>query len=83
MPPKPKLYTLSTCMHCRNCKEFLKENDVEFEYVDVDKTYGKEREQLIEEVKRYNKDLSFPTIIIGDKIIVGFKKEELKEALGL
>ena len=83
MAPQVKLYTLSTCIHCRNCKDYLKENDVEYEYVDVDKTSGAEREAMIEEVKKYNSDLSFPTVIIGDKIIVGFKKDEMKEALGL
>jgi hypothetical protein len=34
-------------------------------------------------VKKWNPNCSFPTIIIGDKVIVGFKKDEIKEALGL
>jgi glutaredoxin len=34
-------------------------------------------------VKKLNPNCSFPTIIIGDKVIVGFKEDEIKEALGL
>ncbi|MGZ8889732.1 MAG: glutaredoxin family protein, partial [Halobacteriota archaeon] len=33
---KVKAYTLSTCPHCRMTKEFLNDNNVDFEYVDVD-----------------------------------------------
>jgi len=34
-------------------------------------------------VKKFNPKCSFPTIIIGDKVIVGFKENEIREALGL
>jgi len=30
-----------------------------------------------------NPRLSFPTIIIGEKVIIGFREEELKEELDL
>jgi glutaredoxin len=44
---------------------------------------GDERTAIIEDVKKLNPNCSFPTIIIGDKVIVGFKEDEIKEALGL
>jgi glutaredoxin len=44
---------------------------------------GEERKAIIEDVKRFNPRCSFPTIIIGDKVIVGFKEKEIKEALGM
>jgi glutaredoxin len=44
---------------------------------------GEERTAIIEDVKKLNPNCSFPTIIIGDKVIVGYKEDEIKEALGL
>jgi len=82
MPPV-KMYTLSTCSHCKDTKQFLNECGVEYEYVDVDLLSGKERAAMIEEVKKHNPACSFPTICIGNKVIVGFRKEEISEALGL
>jgi glutaredoxin-like protein NrdH len=78
-----KLYTLSTCSHCKATKQFLNECSVKFEFEDVDTLEGEERKAIIEEVKRLNPKCSFPTIIIGDKVIVGFKEDEIREALGL
>ncbi len=44
---------------------------------------GEERAAILEEVKKFNPSCSFPTVIIGDKVIVGYKEKEIKEALGL
>lgn len=48
----------------------------------MDLLEGERREEIINEVRKYNPDLSFPTILIGDKVIVGFKEKEIEEALG-
>jgi glutaredoxin-like protein NrdH len=79
---KPKLYTLSTCVHCKATKRFLKENGIEFDYKDVDKLDGEERDEVRNEVMRLSGG-RFPTIVIGKKVIVGFHEDQLKEALGL
>ena len=42
-----------------------------------------ERKALIEEVKQVNPRCTFPTILIGGRVIVGFKEDEIREALGL
>lgn len=82
MSEKPvKLYALSTCIHCRHTKDFLNECGVKYECVDVDTLQGEERQAMIEEVKRHNPNCTFPTILIGDKVIVGFRKDEIEEAL--
>ena len=78
-----KLYALSTCIHCKNTKEFLTGCGVEYQCIEVDKLSGEEREKIIEEVKSYNPKCSFPTIVIGEKVIVGFREDELKEVLNL
>lgn len=77
-----KIYTLSTCVHCKATKKFLNDCGVHFEFKDVDLLDSEERGAVLEEVKRINKDCTFPTIIIGEKIIVGYKEGEIREALG-
>ena len=78
-----KMYTLSTCSHCKATKRFLDECRVKYEFTDVDLLQGEERKAILEDVRKFNPRCSFPTIIIGDRIIVGFKEDEIKEALGL
>ena len=78
-----KMYTLSTCSHCKNTKKFLHDCHVVYDAIDVDLLQGEERAAIIEEVKKLNPNCSFPTIQIGEKVIVGFKENEIKEALGI
>jgi glutaredoxin-like protein NrdH len=78
-----KLYSLSTCSHCKSTKKLLNECTVQYDFVDVDLLEGDERKAILEDVKKFNPKCSFPTIIIGDKVIVGFKEQEIKEALGI
>jgi len=49
----------------------------------VELVKGDEGKTIIADVKKFNPRCSFPTIIIGDKVIVGFKEKEIKEALGM
>ena len=81
--PHVKMYTLSTCHHCKAAKQFLTGCGVAFEFTDVDKLTGAEREAIIAEVRRLNPECSFPTIIIGDQVIVGNDEAKIKKALGL
>lgn len=78
-----KVYSLSTCSHCKSTKRLLSECTVEYDFVDVDKLEGEERKEILADVKKFNPRCSFPTIIIGDKVIVGYKEKKIKEALGL
>lgn len=84
MPQKTvKMYTLSTCSHCRAAKKLMNDLGVQYEYIDVDLLSGNARAGVIEEVKKLNPSCSFPTIIIGDTIIVGNREDKIREALGL
>ncbi len=78
-----KVYSLSTCGHCKSAKKLMSDNGIEFESVEVDKLVGEERTAMIQEIRGFNPRCSFPTIVIGDKVFVGFRENELKEALGL
>jgi glutaredoxin-like protein NrdH len=59
---KVVLYALSTCVWCKMTKQFLKDNNVEFE----------------------GGSLSYPTTIVDENVLItGFRKDQLKEALGI
>ncbi len=81
--PRVMLYTLTTCSHCKNTKKFLDDNNVQYECLEVDTTQGDEREAAVDQVKKYNPSCTFPTLLIGEKVIVGFRENEIKETLGL
>jgi len=81
--PHVKMYTLSTCHHCKAAKKFLDGCGVKFEFTDVDQLGGAEREAIIAEVRRLNPECSFPTIVIGDQVVVGNNEEKIRKALGL
>ncbi len=81
--PKVFLYALSTCGHCRNTKKFLDEHGVQYDFVDVDLLSKAELAKTLDEVRKVNPQRSFPTVVIGDKVIVGFRESEILEALGL
>ena len=77
------MYGLSTCVWCKKTKKLLTDLGVDFDYVYVDRLEGKEEEEAVEEVRRFNPTVSFPTTIINDeKAIVGFKEKEIRESLG-
>ncbi len=77
------LFALSTCGWCKKTRALIEDLDADYEYVYVDLLKGEEREEVVEMVKKWNPQLSFPTLVINDdKTIVGFKEEEIKEAIG-
>ena len=81
--PKVFVYALSTCGHCRNAKKLLDSKNVEYDSVDVDLLPRDEMKKTLEEVRKVNPQAAFPTIVIGDKVIVGYRELDMLEALGL
>jgi glutaredoxin-like protein NrdH len=79
---KVLLYALSTCAWCKLTKQFLRDSNIQYEYVDVDLCSEKDREKIRRDIQKRGGDLSYPTIIIDDKtLITGFRKDKIKEAL--
>ena len=77
------LFALSTCGWCKKTRALIEDLDADYEYVYVDLLKGEEREEIVNMVKKWNPQLSFPTLVINDdKTIVGFKEEEIREAIG-
>ncbi|EPR44795.1 glutaredoxin [Desulfovibrio sp. X2] len=80
---KIKFWGLSTCIHCEKAKRFLDDHGYAYDLTYVDRLTGDERTQTIAEIKKHNASLSFPTILVGDKVVVGFNESELKTVLGI
>jgi glutaredoxin len=77
------LYALSTCGWCAKTKDLLRELGVEFEYLYVDLLDGKEQDEAMDLVEKWNPSGSFPTLVINNrKSIVGFREEEIRKELG-
>lgn len=71
-----KVYSTPTCPYCHMAKEFLKENKVEFEDINVAED-EKARNEMVEK----SGQMGVPVIEINGKILVGFDKEALKKEL--
>lgn len=79
---KVVLYAISTCVWCRRVKELLKTLEVDYYYVDVDLASQDEKRQILKEVKKWNPALSFPTLVIDEKIaVIGYQPEEIRSHL--
>lgn len=75
---KVKVYSTPTCPYCIRAKQFLKDNNIEFENIDVSADQKKS-----EEMVKISGQMGVPVIDIEGEIIVGFEKEEIKKALGI
>jgi glutaredoxin-like protein NrdH len=81
---KVTLYALSTCVWCKLTKQFLTDNGVEFEFIDVDLLDEDDKRKVHETIMSKGGSLSYPTTIVDDKTVVtGFRKDKLREALGV
>jgi glutaredoxin-like protein NrdH len=77
-------YGLSTCIWCRKTRNLLEEQGVTFDFIYVDLIHGQEREDVKEQIRKWNPAVSFPTIVIdNERSVTGFKPEKIKEALEL
>jgi ferredoxin-thioredoxin reductase catalytic subunit len=61
----------------------LNDLGVAHEIVDADLLAGAERETLLAELRTVNPSCSFPTVVVNDRAITGFKVQEIKEAIGM
>jgi glutaredoxin len=79
---KVMLYALSTCGWCAKTKDLLRELGVDFDYMYVDLLEDHEQDKVLNEIEKWNPKGSFPTLVIRDKkSIVGFREDEIREAL--
>jgi len=77
MAGRIKIYSTPGCILCDRAKRYLSEKGVDFELVDVTTN----SEALLEMKKLSGGARTAPVISIGDKVLVGFEKLQLDEAL--
>ena len=81
---KVTIYALSTCVWCKMTKQYLNDNGVEYQFVDVDLLDDNDKTRVHTDIISKGGVLSYPTTIVDDKtVITGFRKDLLKEALNL
>ena len=74
-----KLYGADWCPDCRRAKAFLKENNIDFEFIDVD--LDKDATTLVETINKGKRII--PTIFIGEKPYTNPDNRMLSDALGI
>ena len=78
MDKKVMVYSTPTCPFCVKTKQFLKDNDIEFEDIDVSADQNKAQEMVDK-----SRQMGVPVLEVAGEIIVGFDKEKISNALGL
>ena len=77
--PKIVLYSTSWCPHCKEAKEYFKQNNIVYINRDVE-----EDSDAMEALTETYKSRAVPVIVIGndEKILKGFKQAEFEKAYG-
>lgn len=78
MDKNVKVYSTPTCPFCIRVKQFLRDNNIEFEDIDVSGDETKAQEMV-----EKSGQMGVPVLDIEGEIIIGFDKEKIKAALGL
>lgn len=71
-----KIYTTPTCPYCKMAKEYFKSKNLQYEEYNVAADRAK-----VQEMVEKSGQLGVPTIEINGKIIVGFDRRAIDEAL--
>jgi len=77
------MYTLSTCPWCRKTKKYFTDHNVPFKYVDYDLASVPEQERIEQEMRSRGGPLSFPWVLIGDDLVVGWNPAKYDELLAM
>ncbi len=78
MPKKVKIYSTPACPYCLQTKEFLKQNNVDFEDIDVSAD-----KQKVQEMVNISGQMAVPVLDIEGEVIVGFDKSKIQQILGV
>ncbi|MDD2688712.1 MAG: glutaredoxin family protein [Candidatus Omnitrophica bacterium] len=78
MDKQVKVYSTPTCPWCMRTKQFLKENNINFQDIDVSSNQA-----AAEEMVQKSGQMGVPVLDIDGQIIVGFDKEKIKQSLGI
>lgn len=77
--PKIVRFSLSTCGFCLNIKKMVDDLKVSFTLLQVDEMENDERKRAMKDLRKKNPKCSFPTVLVRDEVMVGYKVQEIKE----
>lgn len=77
------LFSLSTCGFCLNVKKMLEDLQVPFTLFQVDEMGDDEKKVTMQALRRVNPKCSFPTVLVDDEPVIGYKIQEIKEKIGI
>lgn len=76
------MYAISTCGWCKRAKKVLNENEVEYEYIDLDIANQEDKEIIRKDIQKRGGILAYPTVIIDDQILLtGPSPDKLRQVL--
>ncbi|MHA1229695.1 MAG: glutaredoxin family protein [Candidatus Helarchaeota archaeon] len=75
------LVTISTCIWCKMLKKLLDENNIQYQYVDIDLLPKAQKNSLVRVLSNYTDRLGFPICFIDEAMIRGFKENEILNKL--
>lgn len=73
-----KIYTTSTCVYCRGAKEYFQEKGINYEEINLS-----EHPDRIQEMVQISGQMGVPVILIDGRVIIGFNRGAINEALDL
>jgi glutaredoxin-like YruB-family protein len=73
-----KIYSLPTCSWCQKSKKYFDLNNLEYTDINI-----QEDDAAGDEMERISGQDSVPVIVINDKVIIGFDKAAIDEAIEL
>lgn len=72
------IFTQPRCGNCARAKEFLAAHSIQYE----ERNVARDPQALRELIQTHGSQIT-PTILVGEKRLVGFDRKELTRALGL
>ena len=76
--PQVTIYTTPTCHFCHAAKDFFSTHNVAFTDYNVATDLEKRREMI-----QKSGQMGVPVITIGEKLIVGYDEERIRETLAI
>ncbi|MFH1401986.1 MAG: DUF5667 domain-containing protein [Parcubacteria group bacterium] len=72
------MYSLPTCPHCAEAKEWLGQHNIEYEEIDISKS-----EAAQEELRTRTGSAGVPTVVMDNNVLVGFSAGSFSEFFGI
>ncbi len=78
------MYSLNIDPWCQMAKQFFRDKNILFEYVDYDHVGEKEQKEILETMLKCGETATaFPFVEIDDNVVIGYNPEMYSKLLGI